>query len=113
MISIADTVQKRRSTHGLEWMVELRPELRPFVSHAMFRMIINTSAQLAVDEARQSGKTYVLASSSVPCLAIYVLAAGHPRLASHPQMTIRYQFSPSGEIITLPWMELAGKGGKH
>jgi hypothetical protein len=93
MQSVADMVQSRRTVHGLEWMVEVRS----FVSDKTFRLIVKTSAQLAADEARQSGKNDVLASSDEPERAVHVLVAGHPKLA---RMLIRYEFTPTGEMIT-------------
>jgi hypothetical protein len=111
MISVADMVHQRRAVHGFEWMVEVRS----FVNDALLRSLMVTSANVAAREARQSGKTYVLATSPVPSRAIYVLAASHPRLVSHPQMTTRYEFTPSGQMITVsPFpSQQDGKGREH
>jgi hypothetical protein len=77
--------------------------------------VIVTSANVAVREARQSGQNYVLASSLVSSRAVYVLAASHPRLVSHPQMTIRYEFTPSGQVIPVSPFQIkqAGKGRQN
>jgi hypothetical protein len=111
MLSAADMVHQRRAVHGFEWMVEVPS----FLDDATIRSVIVTSANVAVREARQSGQNYVLASSLVPSRAVYVLAASHPRLVSHPQMTIRYEFTPSGQVIPVSPFQIkqAGKGRQN
>ena len=76
-------------------------EIRAFVNDEAFRVLVKTSAEVGMREAKKSGRTYVLASALQPCFAIHVLPDGHPKLAKIA-MTKRFLFTPSGDMITLP-----------
>jgi hypothetical protein len=55
-------------------------------------------AKFAADEARASGKTYVVASTPRPAAAVYVFAGDHPD-AAKAGINIMFEFTPEGACI--------------
>jgi hypothetical protein len=59
-------------------------------------MAIRVAGEVAADEARKSGKTYVVASTPQPSPAVFVLARNHPELAAIA-MSVMYELTPEGD----------------
>jgi hypothetical protein len=56
------------------------------------------ATEVAANEARKSGKTYVVASTPQPSPAVYVFASDHPDAGNH-DISIMYELTPTGERI--------------
>ena len=61
-------------------------------------MDIRVAGEVAANEARKSGKTYVVASTPKPSPAVFVFACDHPDVRN-VGMSIMYELTPSGECI--------------
>ena len=61
-------------------------------------MAIRVAGEVAANEARQSGKTYVVASTPRPAAAVYVFAGNHPD-AAKVGINIMFEFTPDGTCI--------------
>jgi hypothetical protein len=68
---------------------------------------LRMAADVASKEARNSGKTYVVASALQPSPAVHVFACDHPD-AGKADINIMFQFSPDGRRI-LPY----DRPGRH
>ncbi|MBV8890514.1 MAG: hypothetical protein JO266_00800 [Acidobacteria bacterium] len=61
-------------------------------------MAIRIATMVAGTEANRSGKAYVVASTSQPPPAVFVLPRTHPELATIT-MSVMFEFTPEGECI--------------
>jgi hypothetical protein len=59
---------------------------------------IMIAGEVAAEEARRRGKTYVVASAPQPSPALYVFACDHPD-AGKAGISVMYEFTPAGERI--------------
>lgn len=59
------------------------------------------AGEVAADQACKDGKTYVVASTPVPLVAVYFLPCLHPML-SRAAMKVMYQTTPEGKCVRLP-----------
>jgi hypothetical protein len=84
-------ITERRNAHGYYW----RYSHSPGEPDETLTMAIRVADEVAADEARKSGKTYVVASTPQPSLAVFVFARTHPALA----MSVMFEFTPEGECI--------------
>jgi hypothetical protein len=62
------------------------------------RMAIRIAGDVAADEARKSGKTYVVASAPQPEPAVYVFAWDHPD-RQNGAISVMFEMTPQGECI--------------
>jgi hypothetical protein len=68
---------------------------------ATLEAAIMVAGDVAAQEARNSGKIYVLARAACGADAIYVFACDHPD-ASSAGVNIMFEFTPAGERIRRP-----------
>lgn len=61
-------------------------------------MAIRIASEVAADEARKSGKTYLVASTPRPTSAVYVFAGDHPD-AARIDLNIMYELTPDGGCV--------------
>ena len=69
-------------------------------------MAIRIAAEVAAGETRQSGNTYVVASTPQPAAALYVFACDHPD-AAKAGINVMFEFTPEGERIRRPGVRAA------
>src|SRR5262249_2693291 len=87
-------ITESRTAHGYYWRYTHAKD----EDDETLLMAIRIAGDVAADEARKSGKTYVVASTPQPSPAVYVLAADHPELSSLA-MHVMYAMTPEGECI--------------
>jgi hypothetical protein len=56
------------------------------------------AAEVAANEARKAGETFVVASTRQPSPAVFVFACDHPD-ASNIGMSVMYELTPAGNCI--------------
>ncbi|HKM69290.1 MAG TPA: hypothetical protein VJX94_04295 [Stellaceae bacterium] len=89
-----DCITERTDEHGYWWRYQhSNDEPRDTLTAA-----ITIAGEVAANEARKSGKTYVVASTPMPAPAVYVFACDHPD-ASKSGISIMYQLTPGGQSI--------------
>ena len=86
-------ITEYRDAHGYFWRYEDSGDEPPETLIVATRI----AATVAEDEARKSGKSYVVASTAEPN-AVHALAYDHPELSNFA-MTIIYEFTPEGQIV--------------
>jgi hypothetical protein len=87
-------ITERQTAHGYWWRYT-HSDGEPRDTLTMAIMI---AADVAAEEARKSGKTYVVASSPQPSPAVYVFACDHPD-ACKAGINVMYQLTPNGACI--------------
>jgi hypothetical protein len=87
-------ITERRDAHGYYW----RYTPSPGEPEETLDMAIRIATMVAGKEANRSRKTYVVASTSQPSPAVFVLARNHPELAAIA-MSVMYELTPEGECI--------------
>jgi hypothetical protein len=87
-----DCIIERRDANGYYWRFQDSPGEPLATSVAAVRV----AATVAQDEARKSGKTYLVAMTTEP--AVYALPFDHPEF-SPVAMTVLYELTPEGECI--------------
>ena len=69
---------------------------------------IMVAGQVAAEEARKRGKTYLVASTPQPKAAVYVFACDHPD-ARDAAINVMFEFTPAGERIRRPGPRTAAR----
>ena len=64
------------------------------------------AVNVAREEARRRGKTYLVASTPLPMAAVYIFASDHPD-AADPAINVMLELTPSGESIRRPGFRTA------
>ena len=85
-------ITERNTPQGYWWRYQ-HPRDQPKVE---IETAICVAFQLADAKARQSGKTYLVASTPQPSPAVYVFACDHPD-ARNPGINIMFEQTPTGE----------------
>jgi hypothetical protein len=85
--------------HGYWWR-NRHPKDQPGVAMTMTTALC-VAFEIADAEARKTGKTYLVASTPQPALALYVFACDHPD-ARNPAINIMVERTPAGERIRWP-----------
>ena len=80
-----------RSAHGYYWRYIHSPDAPPDA----LETALTIASDVAATEARKSGKTYLVASTSQPSPAVYVFAFDHPD-ASNDAIDVLFEFTPAG-----------------
>jgi hypothetical protein len=93
----SDCITERHTEHGYWWRYQHSDD-EPI---ATLEAAIMVAGDVAAEEARDSGKTYVLARAACGADAIYVFACDHPD-ASSAGVNIMFEFTPAGERIRRP-----------
>jgi hypothetical protein len=62
---------------------------------------IMVAGEVAAEEARRRGKTYLVVSAPQPSAAVYVFACDHPD-AAKVGINVMFEFTPAGEHIRRP-----------
>ena len=99
-----DCITEGDTPHGYWWRYR-HPHNQPDVE---IETAICVAFQLADAEARESGKTYLVASTPQPSLAVYVFACDHPD-ARNPAINIMVEQTPGGERIRRPGIRTAAR----
>ena len=73
-------------------------EAAPHHPHEAITAMIHIAKVVADAEARNSGKTYLVASTPQPMAAVYVFACDHPD-ARDAAITVMLEFTPAGQRI--------------
>jgi hypothetical protein len=87
-------IAERQTPHGLWWRYR-HSNSEP---HETLLAAIRIAVTVAADEARERGKTYVVASASQPSPGVFVFAFDHPD-ASNVGISIMYELTPDGHCI--------------
>lgn len=87
-------ITERHDAHGYYW----RYTHSPGEPDETLTIAIRVAGEVAANEARKSGKTYVVASTPQPSPAVFVLAHNHPELGA-VAMSVMFEFTPKGECI--------------
>jgi hypothetical protein len=82
-----------QTPHGLYWECPIAPA-EPPETYAMGKRV---AATIAVKEAAETGKDYVVAETRDPMI-LYVFALDHPALP-RADMTILWELSPAGQVV--------------
>jgi hypothetical protein len=92
-----DCIAERRDQHGFWWRYEhAEDEPRDTLLSA-----IMIAGNVAAQEARSSGKSYVVARAATGADAIYVFAGDHPDARS-AGINVMFGFTPDGDRIRRP-----------
>ena len=89
-----DCITESRTAHGYWWRYT-HSNNEP---DETLDMAIRVAAEVAADEARKTGRTYVVASMPRPSPAVYVFACDHPD-AANVGISIMYELTPDGHCI--------------
>ena len=87
-------ISERRDANGYYWRYTHSPD----EPHDTLTAAIMIAAEVAAEEARKYGRTYVVGSTPSPSAAVFVLARDHPELAAI-EMSILFEFTADGECI--------------
>jgi hypothetical protein len=74
---------------------------------ATLEAAIMVAGDVAAEEARKRGKTYLVASTPQPNAAVYVFASDHPD-AGDATINVMFEFTPAGERIRRPAAKKTG-----
>jgi hypothetical protein len=92
-----DCITEHTDEHGYWWRYQHSDdEARDTLLAA-----IMIAGDVAAEEARRSGKTYVVARAAHGVDAIYVFACDHPD-ARNAAINVMFEFTPAGERIRRP-----------
>src|SRR5260370_6038055 len=89
-----DCITERTDEHGYWWRYQHSAD----EAHDTLTAAIMVAADVAAQEARRSGKTYVVASTPLPAPAVYVFAVDHPD-RSRAAVSLMCAFTPDGDLI--------------
>ncbi len=87
----ASSITEIDTDFGYSWCYEAAPH-HP---HEAITAMIHIAKVVADAEARNSGKTYLVASTPQPMAAVYVFACDHPD-ARDAAITVILEFTPAG-----------------
>jgi hypothetical protein len=94
---VDNCITEREYAQGYWWCYRHSPD----ESLGTLEMAIRLAGEVAATEARKRGKTYIVASTSWPVLAVYVVACDHPD-AAKAGFHVMFEFTPSGELYPAP-----------
>ena len=84
----SDCITERETPHGYWWRyTHSRNEPRDTLTAAII-----VAGEIAAEEARKRGKTYLLASTPLPTAAVYVFACDHPD-AKDASIEVMFEFT--------------------
>jgi len=86
-------ISEKTDRHGYWWRYE-HPKSEPAET---LDMAIRVAGEVAADEARKHGKSYVVASQPNPA-RVYVFAEDHPD-ARALAISVMFTFTPAGECV--------------
>jgi hypothetical protein len=89
-----DCITERETPHGYWWRYQHSND----EPHETLIMAIRITGEVAANEARKRGKTYLVASAPQPSTAVYVFAYDHPD-ASKAGISIMFHLTPDGACI--------------
>jgi hypothetical protein len=95
--SAMNCISENRDLYGYVWMYEHTPD-EPEDTMTAAIMI---ACEVAGMEADKDGKTYIVASTNAPSVAVYALPFGHPMI-SEKAMNIMFQRAAGGQCIRMP-----------
>jgi len=87
-------ITERRSADGYYWRYTHSPGEPQDTLTAAIMMAV----EVAAEEARNAGKTYVVASTPRPSPAVYIFASDHPD-RSNAAINVMYELTPDGGRI--------------
>jgi hypothetical protein len=93
----SNCISEHRDDYGYVWMYEHTPD-EPEDTMIAAIMI---ACEVAGMEADKGGKTYIVAATQPPSVAVYVLPFGHPMI-SEKAMSIMFQRAAGGQCIRMP-----------
>lgn len=93
-ISEIDVITEHVTPYGYCWRYT-HPKHEP---QDTLTAIIMIAVDIAAEEARKSGKTYIVASTPRPSPAVYVFACDHPD-RSNVAINVMYELTPDGRRI--------------
>jgi hypothetical protein len=95
--SATKCISEYRDDYGYVWSYEHSDD----EPHDTLVASIMIASEVASLEAAKDGKTYVVASTNAPPVAVYALPFGHP-MVSKAALSVMYQLTPDGRCIRLP-----------
>ena len=100
----ASSITEIDTDFGYWWCYEAAPHHPDEAITAM----IHIAKVVADAEARNSGKTYLVASIPQPMAAVYVFACNHPD-ARDAAINVMLEYTPAGECIRRPAIRKAAR----
>jgi hypothetical protein len=91
-------ITEREDAHGFYWRYDHTLD-EPRETLTAATMI---ACNVASDMARKYGKTYVVATTTVPPLKVYLLPLDHPEYSIFT-MSVVCEITPDGKRISGPW----------
>jgi hypothetical protein len=99
-----DCITERETPHGYWWRyTHSSDEPRDTLTAA-----IMVAGDVAAEEARRRGKTYVVARAACGADAIYVFACDHPNTANG-SINVMFEFTRAGDRIRRPGLRTAAR----
>ena len=95
--SASACISAYRDDYGFVWIYE-HPHDEP---HDTLVAAITIAGEVAAVEDARDGKTYAVASTNAPSVAVYALPFGHPMI-SKKALSVMYQLTPDGQHLRMP-----------